>query len=217
MLGMRDKVAAVVPAVVAAAALVITISAIAEIAAAPTADPNVSSSTWTPATAIAAAVFGPTAFHGDFAPLPILFGWFAILAASILFGLLWAAFVAYCLGRRPHPLAAAILGAACGLATEILLLNLLCNWRQPENGIYHSLPSWGWWVALGAWGITLGLALAAKGKKLNPSQAERKPPPTGANDGAASPGTPVQGRGVVLAGHSPSAEGHPPSPRERPR
>lgn len=185
---MRDKAgAAVVSAVFAAAALILTISLIAEIAAVPTSDPGIHSSTWTPATAITAAFFGHSAFHGDFAPLSILFGWFAILLASVAMGALWTAFLVYCLGWSPHPLASAILGAACGLATQILLLNLLCNWLQPENGIYTSLPTWGWWVGTGVWGVTLGLSLARKGKKLTPAHSVE----------GTSAGTPATGPGMT--------------------
>lgn len=174
MLLMRDKVgAAIVPAVAAAFALIVTTALIAEIAAVPTSDPGIHSDTWTPATSVTALFFGQGAFHGSFHPLSIAFGWFAIVVVSILAGALAVAFLVYCLGWTPHPLAAAILGAACGLATQILLINLLCNWLQEENNIYTSLPTWGWWVGMGMWGVTLGLTV----------------------------------------GHSPSAEGHPRSPR----
>jgi hypothetical protein len=201
---MRNQVgAAVVPAVFAAAALVLTTSLIAEIAAVPTSDPGIHSSTWTPATSITALFFGHSAFHGDFEPLSILFGWFVIVLASIAMGAVWSAFLVYCLGWHAHPAVAATLGAACGLATEILLINLLCNWLQPENGIYTSLPTWAWWVGMGMWGVTLGLTLALKGHKLSPAPEVE----------AGSPETPVMGAGVRLAGHSPSAESHPGSPR----
>jgi hypothetical protein len=161
MLAMRDKIgAAVVPALLAAIALIATTGLIAEIAAVPTSDPGIHSDFWTPATAVTALFFGHGAFHGSFHPLSIGFGWLVLVAASVIAGLLATALIVYCLGWAPHPLAVALLGAACGLAVQILLINLLLNWLQAENGVYASLPSWGWWVGLGAWGTTLGLALA---------------------------------------------------------
>ena len=51
----------------AAAALVLTLSLIAEIAAVPTADPGIHSDTWTPITAVTALFLGQQAFHGSFA------------------------------------------------------------------------------------------------------------------------------------------------------
>lgn len=153
---------AVAPSLCAAAALILTTSLIAEIAAEPTADPGISSSTWTPITSVTALFFGAGAFHGDFEILSILFGLAAIVLASLIAGTLATAFIVYCLGWHPHPLAATLLGAACGLATQILLINLLCNWLQEENGIYTSLPPWAWFAGMGAWGTTLGLVLAAR-------------------------------------------------------
>ena len=119
--------------------------------------------TWTPVTSVTALFFGQDFLHGSFDLLSILFGLAVILLASLLAGSLATAFITYCLGPHPHPLAAAILGAACGLATEILLINLLCNWLQPENAIYNSTPSWAWWVGMFIWGSTLGVSLAVRG------------------------------------------------------
>jgi len=156
----KKLVAGLVPSLWAAAALLVTTGLIAEISATPTAVPGITSSTWTPVTSVTALFFGADSFHGNFDLPSILFGLAVIVLTSIIAGSLATAFITYCLGWHPHPLAAAILGAACGLAAEILLINLLCNWLQPDNGIYNSLPSWGWWVGMGAWGVTLGLAVA---------------------------------------------------------
>ena len=163
----KSKVlAGLVPFLWAAAALVVTTALIAEIAATPTASSGVSSSTWTPITSVTALFFGADTLHGSFDLPSILFGLGVILLTSIIAGSLAMAFIVYCLGWHPHPLAAAILGAACGLAAEILLINLLCNWLQSDNGIYNSLPSWGWWVGMGAWGTTVGLSLAIRGGRV---------------------------------------------------
>ncbi|MGN6556868.1 MAG: hypothetical protein ACTHLH_02510, partial [Solirubrobacterales bacterium] len=162
---MRNKklVASVVPSLWAAAALLLTVSLIAEIAAVPTAKAGITSSTWTPLTSVTALFFGQDSLHGSFDFPSIIFGLAVIILTSLLAGTLATAFIVYCLGWSPHPLAAAILGAACGLATQILLINLLCNWLQPENGVYNSAPSWAWWVGMFTWGSTLGVSLAARG------------------------------------------------------
>ncbi|HET9592210.1 MAG TPA: hypothetical protein VFP17_04770, partial [Solirubrobacterales bacterium] len=136
----KKLVAGLVPSLWAAVALLLTTSLIAEIAAVPTAAPGIASSLWTPITSVTALFFGADHIHGSFNLPSILFGLGIILLTSVLAGSLATAFIVYCLGWTPHPAAAALLGAACGLATEILLINLLCNWLQPENGIYNSLP-----------------------------------------------------------------------------
>ena len=193
---MRNKklVAGLVPSLWAAAALILTASLIAEIAAEPTAAEGIASSTWTPITAVTALFLGADTLHGSLALGPVAFGLAAILAVSVVAGSLASAFLIYCLGRHPHPLPAAVLGAAIGLALEILLINLLSNWLQSDNGIYTSLPTWAWFPAFGAWGICLGLSLAGR-------QPEA-----------------IEGPGVGLAGPSPllSAESHPGSPHASP-
>jgi hypothetical protein len=193
----KKLVAGLVPSLWAAVALLLTLSLIAEIAAEPTAREGVASSTWTPITAVTALFFGQGAMHGSFDLPSILFGLTVIFLSSILLGSLAAAFIAYCLGWTPPPAAAAILGAALGLATQILLINLLCNWLQPDNGIYRSLPEWSWFVALGAWGATLGLVLARAGRQTEA----------------------IEGGGVGFAGPSPllSAEPHPTAPHAETR
>jgi hypothetical protein len=156
----KKLVAALVPSLWAAAALLLTASLIAEIAAVPTAAPGVTFSIWTPITSVTALFFGVESLHGSFDLPSVLFGLAVILLTSIVLGGLATTFLVYCLGRHPHPAAAALLGAALGLAAEILLINLLCNWLQSDNGIYTSLPSWAWFPAFGAWGATLGLTVA---------------------------------------------------------
>jgi hypothetical protein len=161
----KKLVAGLVSSLWAAAALIVTASLIAEIAATPTASPGVTSSTWTPITSVTALFFGADSQHGSFNLPSVLFGLGAILLTSIVAGSLATAFIVYCLGWTPHPVASALLGAAWGLAAEILLINLLCNWLQSDNGIYTSLPSWGWFPAFAVWGATLGLRLSHLGRK----------------------------------------------------
>jgi hypothetical protein len=215
----KKLVAGIVPSLGAAAALIVTTSLIAEIAAEPTWDPGIDSSTWTPATAVTALFFGHGAFHGSFEAASVLFGLATIVVVSVIVGSLGVAFLVYCLGWSPHPAAAALLGAAWGLAMEILLVNLLCNWLQAENGISTSLPAWAWFVAFGAWGATLGLVLARSGRHLPLGEAGR----TSANqsgDRLPNPAPLSEGGRVRLAGPSPqlSAEPHPAAPHgEAPR
>ncbi|MGN6201916.1 MAG: hypothetical protein ACTHNY_05875 [Solirubrobacterales bacterium] len=156
----KKLAAGLVPSLWAAAALLFTTSLIAEVAAEPTAVPGVTSSVWTPITSVTALFFGVDSLHGSFDLPSVLFGLGVIVLVSVLVGSVATAFLVYCLGPNPHPAAAALLGAALGLAAEILLINLLCNWLQSDNGIYTSLPSWGWFPAWIFWGATLGLAVA---------------------------------------------------------
>jgi hypothetical protein len=166
----KKLAAGLVPSLWAAAALVLTAAVIAEIAAVPTASPRVTSSIWTPITSVTALFFGADSLHGSFDLPSILFGLGAILLTSIIAGSLATAFLVYCLGWTPHPAASTLLGTACGLATEILLINLLANWLQSDNGIYTSLPSWAWFPAFAAWGATLGLYLARKGRTASSTE-----------------------------------------------
>jgi len=161
----KKPVAVLVSSLWAGVALVGTASLIAEIAAEPTAVAGVTSSTWTPVTSVTALFFGQDAMHGSFDLGAVLFGLGTILLVSIVAGSLATAFLAYSLGWAPHPAAAALLGAACGLAAEILLIDLLCNWLQSDNGVYTSLPSWAWLPAFGAWGACLGLGLSRTGQR----------------------------------------------------
>jgi hypothetical protein len=220
----------------AATALIVSLSLIAEIAATPTARSGISSSTWTPITSVTALFFGQGAYHGDLAAASIAFGLLAIAIVSALAAIPVIALLAYSLGRSPHPLAAALLTTACGLAAEILLINLLLNWLQSENQLYRSLPSWGWWLAMATWGAALGLAYAKAGHRTTAAQRLEQAPPTeqpprskqarpaerpqrpkqahpAAPDGFAATGraaTGGSGRGV--SGHSPLLSGDP-SPR----
>ncbi|HEY0391554.1 MAG TPA: hypothetical protein VGC63_07590 [Solirubrobacterales bacterium] len=215
----------------AVTALIVTLSLIAEIAATPTARSGVNSSTWTPVTGVTALFFGQGAYHGDFAPASIAFGLLAMAIVSALATIPILALLSYSLGRSPHPLAAALFTTACGLAAEILLINLLVNWLQSENQLYRSLPSWGWWAAMATWGATLGLTYARAGHRTKAAQPLEPAPPTEqpprpkqapqAAGGFATWGRAAgggSGRGVP--GHSPLLSGDPsprsPHPHPRP-
>lgn len=144
------------------AVMALALMSIAEVAAEPTAVPGVSSSTWTPLTAITSFLFGSDAFAGSFQVLPIAFGalWHAVNAA--LAGVVGGALIIWLLGPRPHPVTAMSVGLLYGLVLEILVLNLVVNGIQDVLTVYEALPPWGWWVGHAAFGSTLGLALAAR-------------------------------------------------------
>ncbi len=146
----------------AGTAMAATLMLIAEISSEPTSVPGINSSTWTPITAITAFLFGPESFHASFAVLPILFGLGAHLLLSVLFAAVGVALIAFALGERPGPAAAAALGFFFGLSLEILALNFVVNAIQSNNLVYESLPQWGWWVGHAFYGTALGLLLARR-------------------------------------------------------
>lgn len=148
--------------VAAGAAMALTLMLIAEIAAEPTPVPGVSSSTWTPLTAITSFLFGLDAFAGSFQILPIAFGAAWHLLNAVVAGVVGVALLVWLLGPRPHSVATMGLGILYGLTLEILVLNLAVNAIQDANIVYEALPQWGWWVAHAAFGSTLGLALARR-------------------------------------------------------
>jgi len=133
-----------------------TITSIAEVAAVPTAVQGVDSSTWTPLTAIAGFIFGPDAFHGDFAPLPIAAGVAAVVMFSVLFGLPGVALILVTQGRRCGVMGAVTQGIAYGLFLQVFFMCLIVNGVQDQLTVYESAPRWGWWVAHAAFGATLG-------------------------------------------------------------
>lgn len=148
--------------VAAGAAMALTLMLVAEIAAQPTAVPGISSSTWTPLTAITSFLFGPDAFTGSFQVLPLGFGAAWHMVNAVVAGVVGSALLIWLLGPRPHPVAAAALGLLYGLTLEIVVLNLVVNGIQDVLTVYEALPQWGWWVAHAAFGSTLGLALARR-------------------------------------------------------
>jgi hypothetical protein len=172
----RSAVGAVVTGSLAAAvALLLVTGLISEIADVPTWHSGIHSDTWTPTTGVSALFLGSGAFHGSLEVGPVAFGWLVVVVTSLLVGGLGAALLVFALGWEAHPLAAVLFGMALGLAAEIAIVNLLLNWLQAENGVYRSLPSWGWWVGMGAWGATLGFCLSrGLGKEPAPPAARRE-------------------------------------------
>jgi len=147
--------------VIAGLAMVLTLMAIGEIADEPTAVPGVDSSTWTALTGIAAFVFGTDAFHGSFAPLPILAGLLIHLAVAAALGVVMVAALVLTQGPRPGHVGAMIQNIAIALFVQIYGLALVVDSIQDVGTVYGSIPHWGWWVAHAVYGGALGLVSAS--------------------------------------------------------
>ena len=154
----RARVRPLRAALLAFPVLVGTLMLISEIAGDETWKPGVDSSTWTPLRGVAALVFGTGAYGGDFALLPILAGLTLLGVYAVVFGSLGALALQATLGPGANPLA----GLAYGLFIQAVVVNLGVNVVQAKPTVYHSLPSWGWWVANGAFGAALGLAAGGR-------------------------------------------------------
>lgn len=141
--------------------LVLHLAAIAEIAAAPTTDPGIRSSTWTPLSGVASLVLGRGALHGTLALGPVAVGLALLLAFASVAGTAGTWFVWACLGAE-GPVGLGIgLGVPYGLLVAVVALGLAVNPVQEPNVVYQSLPPWAWWAGLGVYGGVLG-GLAAR-------------------------------------------------------
>ncbi|HEV2771172.1 MAG TPA: hypothetical protein VGV40_13395 [Solirubrobacteraceae bacterium] len=147
---------------VAGVVMALVLMSIAEVSAEPTAVRGIASSTWTPLTAITSFFFGPGAFASSFELLSIAFGALWHLLNAVLAGLIGAALIVWLLGPRPQPFGAMVVGLLYGLCVQIVALSLTVNAVEDPNSVYQALPGWGWWVAHGAFGATLGLALTQR-------------------------------------------------------
>ena len=159
--------AGVRPAFGAALFLVFSLVAIAEIAAEPTAEGGVRSSTWTPLRGIWSLVAGDGAFGGTLDLGAVVGGLALLLIVAVALGLAGLGLIAFLLGSRPHPVAAMAVGVAWGLVVQILLIDLLVATALGHLPAYDALPHWAWWLGLGTWGAALGL-LAAAGRTGEP-------------------------------------------------
>jgi hypothetical protein len=155
------------PALGAALFLTASLVAIAEIAAEPTAEAGVRSSTWTPLRGIWSLVAGDGAFGGTLDP-GALGGLAILLIVAVALGLAGLGLIAFLLGSRPHPLAAMAVGVAWGLIVQILLIDLLVATALGHLPAYDALPHWAWWLGLGTWGAALGLLAAGAGRAGEP-------------------------------------------------
>jgi hypothetical protein len=137
--------------------LVFHLCAIAEIAAAPTAEAGIRSDTWTPLSGIASLVLGRDAVHGSLHVGEVVLGLAILLAYAALIGVGGVWFIHACLGTRGPVGLALALGIAYGLFAEVVVVQLVVNPLQDPNSLYESLPSWAWWAGHGVYGAALGI------------------------------------------------------------
>jgi hypothetical protein len=160
---MESRLSGRAAAVSVAAALFFaaSIAAIAEIAADPTAEAGVRTSTWTPFRGVWSLIGGTGAFGGDWDFGPIAGGLVTMLFVATALGLVGIAAIAFLLGPAPQPAAAMLVGAAWGLLVQIVVVSLLLGGLLGEMPAYDAAPAWAWWLSTGTWGIALGLLYAA--------------------------------------------------------
>lgn len=129
---------------------------IAAIVQNPTAVHGIHQTLWTPPEAIWSVVFGVHHFHGSFHFLPVFGGIVGHMGNSLIVGILGVALLTAILDRRPNPVAAAVLGAAYGIAVEAILINWIINTQKIQT-LYSSTPHWSWWAGHAIFGVTLGV------------------------------------------------------------
>lgn len=122
----------------------------------PTAVHGIHQTLWTPPEAIWSVVFGVHHFHGSFHFLPVFGGIVGHMGNSLIVGILGVALLTAILDRRPNPVAAAVLGAAYGIAVEAILINWIINTQKIQT-LYSSTPHWSWWAGHAIFGVTLGV------------------------------------------------------------
>ena len=142
---------------IAGAAFAVHLALIAEVAAAPTTDPGIRSSTWTPFTGIATFAAGSDALHGSLWPGYVALGLALHLAVSIVVGIVGTWWIYVCLGTEFSPALGAAVGAAYGLFVEVVAVQFVVNPLQEPNVVYQALPPWAWWAGHGVYGIVLGV------------------------------------------------------------
>jgi hypothetical protein len=121
---------------------------VAAIAQEPTAVPGIHQTLWTPPEGIWSVVFGVHHFHGSFHFIPLFGGVVAHLGN-----------------------AAAVLGAAYGIAVDAILLLGIIN-TQKIHTLYSAAPHWSWWVGHTIFGLTLGLLGSVLLRRNNATQAD---------------------------------------------
>lgn len=122
----------------------------------PTAVHGIHQTLWTPPEAIWSVVFGVHHFHGSFHFLPVFGGIVGHMGNSLIVGILGVTLLTAILDRRPNPVAAAVLGAAYGIAVQAILINWIINTQKIQT-LYTSTPHWSWWAGHAIFGVTLGV------------------------------------------------------------
>src|SRR4051794_25760621 len=103
---------------------------VAAIAQNPTAVPGIHQTLWTPPEGTWSVAFGVHHFHGSFRLIPVFGGIVGHLGSSLILGILGVALLTVILGPRPSRAAAAVLGAAYGVAVEAILINAIINTQK---------------------------------------------------------------------------------------
>jgi hypothetical protein len=129
---------------------------VAAIAQNPTAVQGIHQTLWTPPEGIWSVVFGVRHFHASFHFIPVFGGIVGHMGNSLILGIMGVALLTAILDRRPNPVAAAVIGAAYGIAVEAILINWITNTQKIQT-LYSSTPHWSWWVGHAIFGATLGL------------------------------------------------------------
>ena len=129
---------------------------VAAIAQNPTAVQGIHQTPWTPPEGIWSVAFGVHHFHGSFHFIPVFGGIVGHMGNSLIVGLMGVALLTAVLGRRPNPVAAAVIGAAYGVAVQAIVINWIINTQKIQT-LYGSTPHWSWWVGHAIFGVTLGV------------------------------------------------------------
>lgn len=137
--------------------LVVHLATVAETAAAPTTNPGIRTSTWTPFTGLASLVSGPGALHGGFHPGWIVLGLALLGVASVVAGIVGLWWVYVCLGTAGPAWLGGLLGLAYGLFVEVVVFQFLVNPLQSPDVAYESAPPWAWWTGIAIFGGIVGL------------------------------------------------------------
>ena len=148
---------------------------VAAIAQQPTAVPGIHQTLWTPPEGIWSVVFGVHHFHGDFHFIPVFGGIAGHMMNSLILGLVGVVLLTAILGRRPHSVAAVILGVAYGIAVQAMLINAIINTQKIQT-LYSSTPHWSWFVGHGIFGLTLGMLTGVLLRRGDAKQAEAVSP-----------------------------------------
>jgi hypothetical protein len=148
---------------------------VAAIAQNPTAVPGIHQTLWTPPEGIWSVVFGVHHFHGSFHFVPVFGGIAGHMVNSLILGIMGVALLTAILGRRPNAVAAAVIGAAYGIAVEAILINWIINTQKIQT-LYSSTPHWSWWVGHAIFGATLGLLSSVLLRRNNVRQPEASVP-----------------------------------------
>src|SRR3954470_19905008 len=129
---------------------------VAAIAQNPTAVQGIHQTLWTPPEGIWSVAFGVHHFHGSFHFIPVFGGIVGHMGNSLIVGIMGVALLTAVLGRRPNPVAAAVIGSAYGIAVQAIVISWIINTQKIQT-LYSSTPHWSWWVGHAIFGVTLGV------------------------------------------------------------